>query len=165
MTRRRSARPVLTVLLVRHAAARSCLLFCDPAKVSEIQENLVKSKNCLPIGALLLALGCGTREVPASFPADSPASPSAAVGPHVEVAQALREDPPLPGAPTTGWAGLTADAPPAAAHDHGASGAHDHEARPAQPVAAYSCPMHPEVTSDKPGTCPKCGMKLEPKKP
>lgn len=25
----------------------------------------------------------------------------------------------------------------------------------------YACPMHPEVTSDKPGTCPKCGMKLE----
>lgn len=24
----------------------------------------------------------------------------------------------------------------------------------------YSCPMHPEVTSDKPGDCPKCGMKL-----
>jgi hypothetical protein len=24
----------------------------------------------------------------------------------------------------------------------------------------YSCPMHPEVTSDKPGTCPKCGMAL-----
>lgn len=26
--------------------------------------------------------------------------------------------------------------------------------------AAYSCPMHPEVTSDKPGKCPKCGMNL-----
>ncbi|MFH1958026.1 MAG: heavy metal-binding domain-containing protein [bacterium] len=25
----------------------------------------------------------------------------------------------------------------------------------------YQCPMHPEVTSDKPGDCPKCGMKLE----
>ena len=24
----------------------------------------------------------------------------------------------------------------------------------------YSCPMHPEVTSDKPGTCSKCGMTL-----
>src|SRR3990172_7097177 len=24
----------------------------------------------------------------------------------------------------------------------------------------YTCPMHPEVRKDKPGTCPKCGMKL-----
>ena len=24
----------------------------------------------------------------------------------------------------------------------------------------YTCPMHPEVTSDKPGECPKCGMEL-----
>lgn len=27
----------------------------------------------------------------------------------------------------------------------------------------YTCPMHPEVVADKPGRCPKCGMKLVPK--
>lgn len=25
----------------------------------------------------------------------------------------------------------------------------------------YTCPMHPEVRSDKPGKCPKCGMDLK----
>ena len=24
----------------------------------------------------------------------------------------------------------------------------------------YTCPMHPEILSDKPGKCPKCGMEL-----
>ncbi len=28
----------------------------------------------------------------------------------------------------------------------------------------YTCPMHPEVVMDKPGKCPKCGMKLVAKK-
>ena len=28
----------------------------------------------------------------------------------------------------------------------------------------YTCPMHPEVRSDKPGSCPKCGMDLVPEK-
>ena len=27
---------------------------------------------------------------------------------------------------------------------------------------AYTCPMHPEVVSEEPGHCPKCGMKLLP---
>ncbi|MBI4821393.1 MAG: efflux RND transporter periplasmic adaptor subunit [Deltaproteobacteria bacterium] len=32
-------------------------------------------------------------------------------------------------------------------------------------AAAYSCPMHPEVTSDHPGSCPICGMFLTPTAP
>jgi len=31
-----------------------------------------------------------------------------------------------------------------------------------QPTALYTCPMHPEVEHRGPGTCPKCGMALEP---
>jgi FtsP/CotA-like multicopper oxidase with cupredoxin domain len=27
-------------------------------------------------------------------------------------------------------------------------------------ATVYACPMHPEVVSDQPGRCPKCGMKL-----
>src|SRR4029077_14862257 len=29
--------------------------------------------------------------------------------------------------------------------------------------SVYTCPMHPEVVSDKPGSCPICGMALEPR--
>jgi hypothetical protein len=28
----------------------------------------------------------------------------------------------------------------------------------------YTCPMHPDVVQDKPGNCPKCGLKLVEKK-
>lgn len=53
------------------------------------------------------------------------------------------------------------------AHVHGEHGAEvihhheDHSHTHASARYAYTCPMHPEVTSDKPGTCPKCHMALE----
>lgn len=31
-----------------------------------------------------------------------------------------------------------------------------------QGITTYTCPMHPEVQQDHPGSCPKCGMALEP---
>ncbi len=33
---------------------------------------------------------------------------------------------------------------------------------PVKPGAVYTCPMHPEVQQIGPGSCPKCGMALEP---
>ncbi len=49
-------------------------------------------------------------------------------------------------------------------HDEKCQG--DHATKGAAPMpktsGGYTCPMHPEVQSDKPGPCPKCGMALEP---
>ncbi|MFV2002087.1 MAG: heavy metal-binding domain-containing protein, partial [Paracoccaceae bacterium] len=39
--------------------------------------------------------------------------------------------------------------------------AHDHAAMAGEGAAKFTCPMHPEVVSHEPGSCPKCGMKLE----
>src|SRR5882724_9417705 len=46
---------------------------------------------------------------------------------------------------------------PTGEHEHD----YDHEQEEKQ---KYTCPMHPEVITDHPGNCPKCGMKLVPLK-
>src|SRR5438105_8160414 len=43
--------------------------------------------------------------------------------------------------------------------NYGVAGEQEHEKK-----QKYTCPMHPEVISDHPGNCPKCGMKLVPVK-
>jgi hypothetical protein len=42
----------------------------------------------------------------------------------------------------------------------GRSTSHDAPAVDPSGATIYTCPMHPEVTSTTPGTCPKCGMTL-----
>ena len=38
-----------------------------------------------------------------------------------------------------------------------------HPAKKTEPQGEYTCPMHPEVRQMGPGSCPKCGMALEPR--
>jgi Cu+-exporting ATPase len=71
----------------------------------------------------------------------------------------------------------TQESQTAGAHGHGAvapaATLHFHAKRPMQPGSAnvaatgskYTCPMHPEIVRDVPGTCPICGMALEPMMP
>ncbi len=48
-------------------------------------------------------------------------------------------------------------------HGHGGHGGG--AAAPADPDAIHTCPMHPEVRQKGPGSCPICGMALEPLAP
>jgi Cu+-exporting ATPase len=49
-----------------------------------------------------------------------------------------------------------------AAADHSCCGGSATAAPPAAPGTKYTCPMHPQIVRDGPGTCPLCGMALEP---
>ncbi|MBI5527288.1 MAG: efflux RND transporter periplasmic adaptor subunit [Deltaproteobacteria bacterium] len=51
--------------------------------------------------------------------------------------------------------------PGCAKTESGSHAGHDEGAKPAATI--YICPMHPQITSDKPGQCPICGMNLVPR--
>ncbi|MDS4019994.1 MAG: copper-translocating P-type ATPase [Candidatus Competibacter sp.] len=63
---------------------------------------------------------------------------------------------------------------PAPSCEHGHHAAHVHHHHPVHPAKSaietptpapgtiYTCPMHPEIRQEGPGSCPKCGMALEP---
>jgi hypothetical protein len=46
------------------------------------------------------------------------------------------------------------------AHNEPATQSGDPSAQKSEKAVQYTCSMHPEVVQDKPGDCPKCGMKL-----
>ena len=95
------------------------------------------------LASLLLLAGCTVTPPPTAGRAQNPANPDAA------------ESPRPPYVPPR--AAATSEAPEAApsGHEH-------HESAPSaeSQAVAYTCPMHPEVRSAEPGTCPKCGMAL-----
>jgi Cu+-exporting ATPase len=55
-----------------------------------------------------------------------------------------------------------------APHAHGSHAPHaqilpDQKARPEASAREWTCPMHPEIVRSEPGSCPICGMALEPR--
>ncbi|WP_437958745.1 hypothetical protein WME76_03180 [Sorangium sp. So ce119] len=111
--------------------------------------------NALLILVAALA-GCAPRSRPASFPASSAASPQAAEAPPPRIGVALAEDPPLPGAPTTGWVGLEpARAPGAGADPHQHHHHHQHgSAPPASAPPASAPPASAPPSSAPPASAP-----------
>jgi hypothetical protein len=121
--------------------------------------------------------GCASAGLEGRDPALDPGNPRAQEA-SVRMPTALpKRDPALevrsvtPAPPSTGEEHEPAGHPP----DHGsgrvapedAKGAHAHtrtHVTNPKPVV-YTCPMHPDVRSSKPGKCPKCGMTLVPKAP
>jgi hypothetical protein len=102
--------------------------------------------------AFALLAGCAARPL-APLTSEHPASPAAAEAPAPLPSMTLTPAGRLPmDDAVSGHAGMAAG--------HGAHGMSGHTAPPA--AASYTCPMHPEVRTTKPGRCPKCGMTLVP---
>jgi len=96
------------------------------------------------LGALSVA-GCVAREI--EVPLNHPANPLTLEAPSRPQSTTLKTE------PQNGKQARGDDAP-VSGH------AHHHDGQPAGIASAYYCPMHTEVSSDKPGRCPKCGMQL-----
>ena len=134
----------------------------------------------LPASAIALVLGCAGQAASPEVPADHPASPNAVVAPVPQRSATLAIDsdqrmaPPSTTSATRGGHHADDGTAPQLPNDASTHSGHDHHAaepsntaatRPAAGATVYSCPHHPEVTSDKPDQrCPKCNMKLVPKK-
>ncbi len=134
-----------------------------------------------PLAAGLLA-ACATIAEP-EIPKEHPASPEAVEAPLPPRSRTLdlAASDPFPTAPAREsklpYAGHAPHgAPdPHAGHERPAPGPPPAPEKPPAPApgpgetapaprkkVTYTCPMHPEVVSDEPARCPKCGMKLEP---
>jgi hypothetical protein len=118
--------------------------------------------------AVVLLAGCAARYTHAPLTADHPASPDSAATALPERSHTLTVgEQPAPATPGADNSGAHDGAHPGIAEgvEAGTMPAHQHDAAtaPAGDAAAtlYVCPMHPDVTSDKPDQrCPTCGMKL-----
>lgn len=126
------------------------------------------AKLALPVVVAALAAACSPAPMPISQSSRDPSNPSAAEGISPTLTAAI-----VATSPTSAKAGGDALAdhelhlarseagPSHDGHEH-VRGSKDVDAGASGVV--YVCPMHPDVTSSGPALCPKCNMKLVPKK-
>lgn len=121
---------------------------------------------------VLIALlgGCAATYTEPTLPPDHPANVGAGESPPPERSHTLdlaATEPvaPMPEGMKMEHGGMGGASTPMPDMPGMEGGGHKRETPPPSPAsgaAIYACPMHPEVTSDKPDQrCPKCGMKLK----
>ena len=113
---------------------------------------------CLVIATALTGVACATAIRLAPVTPGSAADPKSVEPPPPPMSQTLRPDGPSESATPQSAAAVGSGL------DNTAHAGHT-EDNLTPSATVYTCPMHPEVRSDVPGTCPKCGMKLVPVKP
>jgi hypothetical protein len=107
----------------------------------------------MALATALFIAGCASQPAPKAAAID-PSNPAAEEAPRASLT-------PLVDSTARPPAETKPAATPEAAPEHQG---HDHGGKETQPSATtYTCPMHPEISSPKPGKCPKCGMNLVPK--
>lgn len=100
----------------------------------------------------VLFVACASVPVPATRSPENPAHPAAPEAVTPAASPSLVGEAQDPESPAL--------APQPLSHEgHSTDGA---PGSPAPEAAVYTCPMHPEVRSGKPGACPVCGMSLVP---
>lgn len=105
----------------------------------------------------LLLAGCTAPPVEHEFGLNHPANPRATESPLPSSSLTLATETAVVQPPTD-------DSNSMPAHQHGAAAPATIPSTSPTTAALYICPMHKEVTSNSPGKCPKCGMKLVAKK-
>jgi hypothetical protein len=96
---------------------------------------------------MLILVGCAAQPSPLS--PNHPASPAAPEAPPLPTSTTLSNDPLTP--PSID----ESEPPPISGHHH--PSVREQAAAP----DSYRYPMHPDARSDRPGSCPICGMRLQ----
>lgn len=116
---------------------------------------------------LLHSTACAVGPIPVSDSPHDPSNPRAPEGvtPAVTASAPATPDSAAPsGHSHHDHAAAGSGTPPGGGHETHDAGSSAERKQTSDAGVVYACPMHREVTSSIPGSCPKCNMKLVPRK-